>query len=236
MLLATGAWTIRARGLDQAREALRVEFTAGEDALKADDLSLAHEHFSNAAAAADRLNSTDTRGRIARQMADETAALIRLAPASLIEMLEEGEIIVQAQTPEAWTLHFGGKFQGTWLVMQAPVRTADETEQPMTLVVEMPILVGDAEAPVSLTVTNVNASELGFHSEPQVAWFAATLAACVFDKAQKSWEVSLDGETCFLWTDIENLKRLGFFENDALAEQEATEQLLEQSRFLGIDP
>ncbi|MEZ6054443.1 MAG: hypothetical protein R3C02_24155 [Planctomycetaceae bacterium] len=236
MLLTTGVWTLRTRGLDQARETLRVEFTAGEEALKTDDLELAYTHFANAAAAADHLNLTDARGQASRQMAHETEALIRLAPASLIEMLEEGETIIEQQSPEAWVPYFNGKFQGTWLVLQAPVRTDDEAEQSSSLVVEMPILIGEAGHPVSMTVTNADATALGFHSEPQVAWFAASLGDCVFDQAHEIWEVTLDGSSCFLWTDLDNLKRLGFFENDPVAEQEADEQLNEQSRFLGMTP
>ncbi|MCA9075237.1 MAG: hypothetical protein KDA93_09410 [Planctomycetaceae bacterium] len=234
LLIATGVWAIHSRQLDAARETLRVEFTAGEDAIKADDITLANEHFVNAAAAADQLNSTDARGQLARQMAHETTAIARLASSSLFEILEEAEIIRENQDDETWEQTFNGKYQGTWLVMQARVRTAAEDERSSSLVVEMPLVVGEAEHAVKLSVVNANATGLGFSSESQVAWFAATLSECAFDEDREVWDVALAGDSCFIWSSIDNLKLLGFFENDQKAEVEATQQLEEQSRFLGV--
>lgn len=235
LLIATGIWTAHSRGLEAARETLRVEFTAGEEAMKAEDLTLANEHFVNAAAAADHLKTTDVRAKLARQMARETTALTRLAPSSLFEILEDAEVILAKQDAEDWNQMFAGKHQGTWLVMQAAVRTANDDEPSGALVVEFPILVGEAEHAVSLTITDANGTVLGFQSEPQIAWFAATLSKCEYDEGSDSWKVALAGDSCFLWSDIDNLRLLGFFEDDATAEAEAIQQLDEQSRFLGLE-
>ncbi len=233
LLIATGVWTSRSRGLEQARETLRLELTAGEDALKADDLVQAKEHFTLAAAAADHLQLDDVRAQLARQMSHETIALTRLAPASLIEMLEEGETITAAQSPAAWTGHFQAKYAGTWMVIQAPVRLAEPSERPAALIVDMPVLIGESGRAVSLTITDSAMSELGLTSEAQVIWFAATLEDCVLNTGADRWEVILDGKTCFLWADVDNLRRLGFFSTDGLVEEETAEQLAEQSQRLG---
>src|SRR5690606_17229120 len=55
MLTVTGVWAFHNRRLELAAETLRVEFEAGEAALRNDDLLAAVGHFEKAAAAADYL-------------------------------------------------------------------------------------------------------------------------------------------------------------------------------------
>ncbi len=234
LLVATGAFTMRSRGLEHARESLRVELAAGEEALKADELIQAKDHFLRAAAAADHLQSDELRALLARQLAHETTALTRLAPASISEMLEEGETIITAQKPEAWTGHFQAKYAGTWMVMQAPVRLAEPSERPAAMIVDMPILVGETGRAVSLSITDSDVIDLGITSEPQILWFAATLKTCELNQGTGRWEVTLDGRSCFLWAEIDTLRRLGFFPVDGSVEETA-EQLAAQSRRLGLE-
>ncbi len=243
MLIVTGIFAVHSRNMEHARETLRVEFEAGSDALQKDDAAAAREHFEKAAAAADRLRSTDTRSRQSRQLLHETTAMTHLSPGSLLEMLEEAEEIVSGRHPELWEDRFRATYAGTWVVLEASIhRPADPDELPAagshessSMVVDLPLVVGEAGHSVHVTATVPAAAAPSLSAEPQPAIFAAAITGCRLDPSGEQWHVTLDSGSGFLWSDIDNLRRLGFLESDWVSEEEMQHILETQSRSLGSE-
>lgn len=234
MLAVTAAWTVHSRRLERAREILRVEFSAGEEALRKEDTFAAVEHFRNAAAAADRLQSDDVRSQQARQMLHETTVMTNLTSASLMEVLEEAERIVTGERPELWDDRFRVTYAETWLLLDAPIHLPIDSTGPRTVEVQMPLVVGEMGRTVRVLVEAVDVEDLTLSDEPQQAVFAAMLTGCKLDAAANRWLVTMSGESGFLWSELANLRRLGYFESEWVSEEETSKILDAQSQTLGV--
>lgn len=234
LLLGTALWTVHRSTLEQARMTLRDQLDAGQTALAADDPARAHEHFVRAAAAAQTLHSDDLRSRHARQMLHETLALTRLAPVSLLEILEEAERTASSEHPEIWEDRFRGTYAGTWVVLDAPIHAATDPADGTLVTIDLPLVVGAAGRPVSVTAAVPDEARSAIPSQPQRAIFAAALADCRLEAAGRRWQVTLRSETGFLWADVDNLRRLGYFESEWISEEETAQLLEVQSRALGL--
>ncbi|MGE4001591.1 MAG: hypothetical protein AB7I48_15365, partial [Planctomycetaceae bacterium] len=203
VLGGTAYWTVQTRYLDAARQTLREEFAAGESALAAEDAVAAQAHFQRAAAAADRLQSNDLRARQARQMLHETLALTRLAPVSLLDMLEEAERTAGGEHPEIWGDRFRAAYAGAWIVLDAPIHAPEDKANSSTVAIDLPLVVGNRERPVHVAALVPDAARLPLSSEPQQAIFAAAIIGCELDSSGQRWLVTLTSESGFLWSDLE---------------------------------
>ncbi len=234
MLTVTGIFVVHSRNMEQARKTVRMEFAAGLEALQEDDAAAAREHFEKAAAAANRLGSADTRSRKARQLLHETTAMTQLSPASLLEMLEQAEEVINGKHPEQWDDRFRATYTGTWIVLEAPIRRpVDPEERPSagpretsSVVIDLPLVVGETGRPVHVIATVPTEAAASFSAEPQPAIFAAALTGCRLGPSGEEWQVTLDSGSGFLWSDIDNLRRLGFLDSPWVSEAEV-QQLLE---------
>ncbi|MBX3436197.1 MAG: hypothetical protein KF861_01820 [Planctomycetaceae bacterium] len=233
LLAFTGLWTIRTRMLEQSLEALRIEFEAGQAALVDGDLDGAQAHFVKAAAAARRLHASDARARHARQLLHETTAMTHLASVSLLEMLEEAERTTRGPRPHAWEAQFRATYADAWVVLEAPVRRSDEGGDSQ-VIVEFPIVIGQGDRPVEVTATVQADVADRLTKDPQVAIFAAAVSGCALDPTGERWVVTLKADSGFLWSDAENLRRLGYFNSGWISEEETLKLLAEQSQALGV--
>jgi hypothetical protein len=234
LLLATLAWTVQAHRLEQAREILRTELDAGEEALRAEDAVSAQKHFASAVAAADLLGTPDARSRQARQMLLETTAMTRLAPVSLFDMLDEAEAIVSGERPELWETHFRAHYADTWIVLEAPISLSSTSEGTSSVIIDVPLLVGEQWRTVQMTAAVPDVAQLGLSEQPQPAIFAGALIGCELDAAQEKWLVRLRSEQGFLWSNIDNLRTLGYFASDAVSEDETRKLLERQTKAIGL--
>ena len=223
MLLTTGYLAVRSHSHELARVRLRDELEAGQQSLAEDDLSAARSHFEVAAAAVETLGTSDALSQLVRQLHRETTAMTGLAPGSLFEMLEECD---QAQTNTgvvSWEAIFSSRYEGTWFVLQAPVRRNGDTFQ-----LDFPLTVGERRRPATVEVDLPHFRRLN-NEQLTGALFAAPVVRCELDEAKEQWTVTLDGETGFLWSDSENLRRLGFFEAEWVDEEAVVELLKGQT-------
>jgi hypothetical protein len=231
MLLATGYLAIRSHTHELARVRLREGLAAGQSALESDELSEARSHFAVAAAAVETLGTDDAMSRLVRQLHQETTAMTSLAPGSMFEMLEEGERALAQPGSVNWEGVFASRYEGTWFILQAPVRRVDDSYE-----LDFPVTVGEDRRPVRVHADLGDFKRLQFDQDTVIALFAAPIIRCALDQAQAQWDVILDGEKGFLWSEAANLRRLGFFESHWVDEDDIAELLSAQRDVLEKSP
>lgn len=228
VLLATGAVAIRTRMIESARETLRNELEAGQTALNGADYVAARGHFSKAAAAVQTLGADDSQSRLVQQLHRETTAITQLAPGSLFDMLDEAERQQQRPGSSLWKEIFHVRYEGTWLVLQTPVRRDSGG-----WIVDLPLMVGEQQRQAI-----VRADLSAFERLPAVdaatpVIFAAPLADCRLDESTDQWLVILDANEGFLWSTLDNLRPLGLLDDEWTSEDDIAALLKAQNNLSG---
>jgi hypothetical protein len=253
MFAGTIAWSVHASRLEAFREQLRVEFAAGQKAISDGDLVAARGHFAAAAEAVRALGLTDVRSRQARQLWLETTAMTRLMPGSLLTMLDEADRTTRTAGETAWRTEFGGRYHGSWLIIEAPVRVQSRAGGAVSVHIDLPILVGPDEREVVLeseswgkqllpadtsaaTGPSSETAEAARNADTLVpAILAAPLTDCELGSSEGVWTIRLDGREGFLWSGVDNLKTLGLLDPAAEAQAKTVAVLKQQTRLLGLE-
>jgi hypothetical protein len=231
VLLATAAVAVRSHRMESARQTLRSELEAGEAALSEADYVAARGHFSRAAQAVEILGSDDAQSRLVRQLHRETGAMTRLAPGSLFDMLDELERQQQRPGASTWEDIFNVRYQGTWLVLQAPVRRDGSG-----WTVDFPLTVGKEHRQVIVRADLPAFDRLPASEAAATVIFAAPITRCRLDTSAGQWLVTLSGDDGFLWSTPENLRPLGLLDDEWASQEDVTALLEAQSSLTGGTP
>lgn len=231
MLLATGYLAIQAHSRELARESFREGLEAGQAALAQDDLLAARNHFAAAATAVETLDTHDAQSNLVRQLHRETTAMTNLAPGSLFEMLEEGESAQKKNGDITWEDFFRSRYEGSWFVLQAPVRRDGSS-----FVLDFRYTIGADRRRVTVRADVSDFDRVSTEGDAANVLFAAPVIGCELTDAQDEWIVTLDGEEGFLWSHLDNLRPLGFFNSEWVDEEEIAALLDAQTELLGRMP
>jgi hypothetical protein len=176
------------------------------------------------------LELREPRSLAARQVAMEAMAAGRLAPASLVQIVEEASASLLAGTADIWPDVFRSTYRNQWVVLEAPVEriaapggTAFAIDYPIKTQIASGILEGNLALFERLAWSE---------GAPTRVIVAAQLDDCRLDSGvETGWIITLRPDTAFLWTRQETYRLLGFEPDEAtIALLEAQRHLAESSR------
>lgn len=226
ILTATVLWTLHRRAILAAEHQFKTHADAGIAFVREREFGQAVDELRLAVAALDELDRDDARARQVRQMLREAQAIDELSPRSLYGMLNEFENERQ-QGNAKWTSHFDSQYANRWIVL---VTTAwRDPAGDGRVVLDFPLAVGGA--PVRLSGEPAILDKMTLSDKPRQVVIAAQLHSChrVTDP-ESEWQVRLDPDSAFLWTDYDNFRALGFgvAEGSEIDTEAAVRRLLDE--------
>ena len=254
LIAAITAWSLHARRVERAERGLNPAIEEGLAALQEGNLATASSRLATAVAALDLLGKSDRHARSVRQAAREAQTLNGLVPESLIGLLEEAdEYVTKAEAdrpdpeadPEAdppppldadWVNRFGALYEGSWVVLEAPVKKLEPTEdEPRRYEVAFPIRVGTKSRRAELRADFSVFDQLDIGAAPRTAIFGGRLESCRFLEHNGRFRVTLAPESGFVWANLPTYRQLGFGFSDWHSEDEVRGLLTEQANAAGVD-
>jgi len=229
-------WGVRRGRLVEDAGKINQQVRRGLEALERGQFDEANRELNAAGDALFRLGKTDPRSRRIRQLAREARAAAGLVPVPLLEILEQ----VDSAHREGgdWRQRFHDQGGGGWIIVQAPVELAgaDQLQGAGEFRVDYPFLLGDREIQLSgrlplLAQLSRDAEE----SRPVI--FAAKLETCRLVAVRPgvmSWQVILQEDSIFLWTELASIRHLGFLSEKIQDEEQLGELLAHQARVTGL--
>ena len=177
------------------------------------------------------LSVTDERADQVRDMHRQADAMSHLLDASVMELVQTAEKIIQKSGVAAWNGDFAVNYEGRWIVMQIPVPKTVQADSKLRYdwMVDEQSIVLDGLGTISGWARKKG--QLG------EMIFAARLKGCRRDsQADNVWIVEFDSRTAFLWTDETSLIRQNMipeFDESAAARMR---RIVRQQREIGEAP
>lgn len=234
-------FAVKSRARERALLIYNDEAESGLAAVAAHSWIEARGHLDLAADAADLLRRDDPQSRRVRQYRSETTAINQLAPASLVDILEEAERTLP-DNYSSWYSEFQSKYQGRWLILELPVKrlAAEGKNKSGRIVLDWSIPLGDSHRPVEIVPLPV-LDKLELSETPQNVILGVELESVNWVTANRrdtegKWVVTFNPRTSVLWTDLGTYEGAGVAFSEEYRPSSATEQaLLEQRKALGLE-
>lgn len=240
VVLLTVFLAIRSRARERAILIYKEEAEKGLAAVVARSWIEARSHLDLAGDAADLLGRTDPASVRVRQYRAETTALNLLAPASLVDILDEAERTLP-DNYNSWPAEFHSKYGGRWLVLEVPVKQVEGAKKDKPkIVVDWSIPIGEIRRPVEIAPIPA-LGKLKLSETPQNVILGVQLESVAWEKANRKdtvgkWVVTFDPDKSVLWTDLATYEGAGMSFSDEYRPSAATEQALrEQREALGLE-
>lgn len=240
VVLLTVFLAIRSRARERAILIYKEEAEKGLAAVAAHSWIEARSHLDLAGDAADLLGRTDPESVRVRQYRAETTALNLLAPASLVDILDEAERTLP-DNYGAWPAEFHSKYGGRWLVLEVPVKqvAGGKSDKPK-IVVDWSIPIGEEKRPVEIAPIPA-LDKLKLSETPQNVILGVQLESVAWEKANRKdtvgkWVVTFVPDKSVLWTDLATYEGAGMSFSEEYRPSAATEKALrEQREALGLE-
>ena len=225
VLTFAGVW--HRTSVENAKATVAKATDLGKAALLERDFTKAETELGRARAALDLLKRQDTAANDVRQLSREATAMSRIVGSPLFEILQE---TLAARTPGSTKpLLMSSLNQGAWIIFDT--KLIPDTERKGRYQIDTPLSVNDInvdiviESPVFDTLPDRD--DFG---ETNRVIFAAQLDQMSQPEGDPAASVlTLDGKTCFLWTNYENYVSIGFLPSDDEAEKETRALLQRQA-------
>jgi hypothetical protein len=232
VIAGTIYWVTQQGDLETAARTLQSAREAGYAAMRAGDFFAAAGEFEEACRALDELGDGNPQEGEIRQMFREASAASQLSSMALYDIVAAAERIAP-DDHTGWEERFNALYADQWIVMQAAIDRVPNDAGGSRNVIHYPLVAGrpvdiEAALPVfdRLVPTDGNRNVI----------FAAQLQSCrLVGKEDKRWQIKLNPETAFLWTDFENLRALGFAGGEADTAVAMQQLLADQSRLVGVE-
>lgn len=230
VLLVSTWWFLHAGKLERAKQTLLRSTRLAEQALSEGMLAEAAGHYEDVVAALDLLGRREPRALATRQLALETIAAGRLAPASLFQIVEEATASLLAGTSDIWPDVFRTTYRNQWVVFDAPVERSEESGG-ARYTIDFPIEAAAARGALDGNLAVFERLPWTSQSTARVI-VAAQLQDCRPNPGdQVGWIITFRADTAFLWTRAETYQLLGLEPDEAtLALLDAQRQLAESVR------
>ena len=229
VVVTTGYWSVRVRAVDRAGVAFKDASDRGFQSLSRGEFVEASEAFQQACDALELLGRDDLEARRVRQMSRETTASASLASVSLSRIMQD---VVDDGDPQQL---FRGHYSGTWVIFDTFVERKASTAARPRDVIDFPLFVRGR--PVVIESQLPALDKIGLSDQPRRVIFAAQLGSCRAPLGGKdAWVIQLRPKTAFLWTDRDNLRRLGFAPLDEEDDRQIDELLQAQAQTVGLSP
>lgn len=255
MLGGIGLWSLNARKLERAEQALNPAIEEGLAALERGEIPLAADRLQTAVESLDLLGQHDRHAESVRQAHREARALDQLSDESLLEILEQAdEVVEKAATgrkpaqrdPDEdeelppldadWVNRFAALHAGGWVVLEAPVkRLAPTAEHPLRFEIGFPIGIGPKQHAVELRADSPVFDVLGVGQTPRTVIFGGRLESVRFHEQRGTWQVRIEPDSGFLWASLPTYRRLGFLFSEWHPQAEVEAQLAAQAEALNVD-
>jgi len=239
LVLLTVYLAIQSRAKERAILIYKEEAEKGMAAVAARSWIEARSHLDLAGDAADLLGRTDPESLRVRQYRAETTALNLLAPASLVDILDEAERTLP-DNYDSWSAEFYSKYAGRWLVLEVPVKQVTDKDETAKTVIDWSIPIGESLRPVEIVPIPV-LEKLKLSATSQNAILGVQLESVTWEKANRKdtlgkWVVTFAPETSVLWTDLATYEGTGMSFSEEYRPSAATEEALRRQReALGLE-
>jgi len=232
VVVGTIYWVMQQGDLESAARRLQSAKEAGYTAMRAGDFSAAADELEEACRALDQLGDGNPQAGEIRQMFREASAASQLSSMPLYDIVTAAERIAPDDRA-GWEERFNALYADQWIVMQTAIDRVTNAAGDSRLIIDYPLVAGrpvDIEAAFPIFNRLVKAGAI--HD----VIFAAQLQSCrLVGKEDERWQIQLNPETAFLWTDFENLRALGFATGEADTEKAVQQLLAEQSQLVGVE-
>lgn len=225
--LGTGWFAVNAVRRDKASTALRETTDAAWEAVGNGDWAKAHEQFTLAVDASGVLGRRDRAARRLESGLRESTALEQLCPKSLLEILNEADSM--SADADKWKRQFNTHFEGRWMVFDGPVALKNDGWQ-----LSYPVKIGKKKRPVRVTMKSSGLDGIKDSDAERGVILAARLTGCQLSEDKKSWKVSFEPESAFLWSLPETFKALGIDGGEFRPADQTEELLAKQAERNGI--
>ncbi len=253
----TGWWQHNRAARSQAAIDFQATLEAGQAALQKKDWAAAEHEFAKCVAAVNVLERKDVAAERVRQRHRELTAINVPLQRSFVDLLKSAEDTKKSDSPAAAETEFAFNHAGRWIVLQtqiAPVGDApSEWEQRMPLqegvlqlTVTLPRILasGKRQSPDGSECLNAEQKEVAAPIDQQSApkndlelreiIFAAQVQSLHWDAQKSLWEIRLNPQTVFLWSDYDLLVATGLVPDELRTEAQLKELLTQQSRWIGV--
>ncbi|MGE3314853.1 MAG: hypothetical protein AB7O26_07010 [Planctomycetaceae bacterium] len=233
VLVGTVYWGIKARRADLAARVVRTAINEADEAVSNGDLSTAARKYAEASEALTVLKRNDPEALRVHQANRETSTAGRLLLGSLHEIGDEARK-AQEGASEGWQDSLRTRYQGQWLIIQAPVKSSTDADaNPRTQIV-FPIAAGATSVIVE---TDESALETLVGGEADSdAIFAAQIDEVRYESepGREQWILTLRADTLFPWSNWKTFELVGLAGAGEDEDADARKILDRQSERLGV--
>jgi hypothetical protein len=202
-------WSLRVSARNAAELTLTASIKQAQQALDQNDLSEAAHGFQEVKQALDILGRTDPQAQALRQTAAEITASAALAEKSLSDILHEVLENTAGASDTARATAAFSKYRDQWVLIDAQVTRQGNLSAKSRFEIEFPLLLGSEKVRIVGDLGCFERMVMG--GSPRRVIFAAQLEDFThgITSNESGWCVRLRPETAFLWSDSDNLARLG---------------------------
>lgn len=234
----TAAVTLMSDHSEQAVIELTAANESAREAMAAGDYAAAQQHFARAVTLLDRLERRDDPlAREIRQLHRETQAMRDIVSVPVFEIVAEADAAHESGELSNWLqAAFNTRYRDRWLVVEGPVVPADVALSGGAYAVRIPFGIGPHSRSVTIKVALPELDDLVKGRKPRPVILAGQLQKCELALDGRSWIITLERSTAFLWTNADNYQALGFTFDSPQAEKHNQQLLDGQARLVGLEP